>query len=80
MSLGAFLQDDNYGGSWADEVEDSFGKPRLSMQFTSVCSHLLLGSQPLPAATRSGGAGYSSYGGGFREERSEFLPLLGSSI
>jgi hypothetical protein len=26
MSLGAFLQDDNYGGSWADEVEEVVGK------------------------------------------------------
>ncbi|KAI4603426.1 hypothetical protein KJ359_003236 [Pestalotiopsis sp. 9143b] len=51
MSLGAFLQDDNYGGSWADEVEE------------------VVGSQPLPPATRA--SGYSSYGGGFeRSERS----------
>ncbi|KAI1393846.1 uncharacterized protein F4822DRAFT_27412 [Hypoxylon trugodes] len=29
MSLGAFLQEEKYGGSWADEVEDSFGSQPL---------------------------------------------------
>ncbi|KAK7961024.1 RNA-binding protein sce3 [Apiospora saccharicola] len=29
MSLGAFLNEDKYGGSWADEVEDSFGSQPL---------------------------------------------------
>lgn len=61
MSLGAFLQDDNYGGSWADEVEE------------------VVGSQPLPPATRA--SGYSSYGGGFeRSERSKFSPWSGPGV
>ncbi|KAI1484248.1 hypothetical protein K445DRAFT_7020 [Daldinia sp. EC12] len=29
MSLGAFLNEEKYGGSWADEVEDSFGSQPL---------------------------------------------------
>ncbi|KAI1501297.1 hypothetical protein F5X99DRAFT_208500 [Biscogniauxia marginata] len=29
MTLGAFLNEDKYGGSWADEVEDSFGSQPL---------------------------------------------------
>ncbi|KAI0145890.1 hypothetical protein F4776DRAFT_382151 [Hypoxylon sp. NC0597] len=29
MSLGAFLHEEKYGGSWADEVEDSFGSQPL---------------------------------------------------
>ncbi|KAI1340454.1 hypothetical protein F5Y15DRAFT_414781 [Xylariaceae sp. FL0016] len=29
MSLGDFLHDEQYGGSWADEVEDSFGSQPL---------------------------------------------------
>ncbi|KAI0180241.1 hypothetical protein GGR52DRAFT_234487 [Hypoxylon sp. FL1284] len=39
MSLGAFLQEEKYGGSWADEVEDSFGSQPL----------------PLPTTERRGG-------------------------
>ncbi|KAI1375961.1 hypothetical protein F4677DRAFT_421441 [Hypoxylon crocopeplum] len=29
MTLGAFLQEDKFGGSWADEVEESFGSQPL---------------------------------------------------
>ncbi|KAI1100010.1 hypothetical protein F4804DRAFT_63194 [Jackrogersella minutella] len=29
MPIGVFLQEDKYGGSWADEVEDSFGSQPL---------------------------------------------------
>ncbi|KAK6077197.1 RNA recognition domain-containing protein [Seiridium cupressi] len=55
MSLGAFLQDDNYGGSWADEVEEVVGSQPL----------------PPASHGRSGASGYSSYGGGYeRTERS----------
>ncbi|KAI0014031.1 hypothetical protein F4779DRAFT_202892 [Xylariaceae sp. FL0662B] len=35
MSLGAFLQEEKYGGSWADEVEDSFGSQPLPPATTS---------------------------------------------
>ncbi|KAI5928716.1 hypothetical protein F4810DRAFT_705652 [Camillea tinctor] len=35
MSLGAFLNEDKYGGSWADEVEDSFGSQPLPAPTTS---------------------------------------------
>ncbi|KAI6092506.1 hypothetical protein F4821DRAFT_253956 [Hypoxylon rubiginosum] len=34
MSLGAFLQEEKYGGSWADEVEDSFGSQPLPSSTT----------------------------------------------
>ncbi|ETS76001.1 hypothetical protein PFICI_12945 [Pestalotiopsis fici W106-1] len=54
MSLGAFLQDDNYGGSWADEVEEVVGSQPL----------------PPATHGRSGPSGYSSYGGFERSERS----------
>ncbi|KAI1847773.1 hypothetical protein JX265_009201 [Neoarthrinium moseri] len=49
MSLGAFLNDDNFGGSWADEVEDVIGSQPLP---------------PAPHERRTGTFGFSSYGGG----------------
>ncbi|KAH8199428.1 hypothetical protein TruAng_006423 [Truncatella angustata] len=57
MSLGAFLQDDNYGGSWADEVEEVVGSQPLP-------------AAPFGGG-RAGGSGYSGYGDrGFGGERS----------
>ncbi|KAI1094370.1 hypothetical protein F5B19DRAFT_54608 [Rostrohypoxylon terebratum] len=47
MSLGVFLQDEKYGGSWADEVEDSFGSQPL----------------PSTSDRRTGYSGYGSGGG-----------------
>ncbi|ROT38479.1 hypothetical protein SODALDRAFT_323952 [Sodiomyces alkalinus F11] len=49
MSLGDFLSDGNLGGSWADEVEDTYGT----------------GTQPLPAPERRSGygSGYGSGSG-----------------
>ncbi|KAI2639835.1 hypothetical protein GGS26DRAFT_287046 [Hypomontagnella submonticulosa] len=48
MSLGAFLTEEKYGGSWADEVEDSFGSQPL----------------PAPSTERrTGYSGYGGSGG-----------------
>lgn len=53
LSYGEFMQDSSYGGSWADEVEDTYAS----------------GTQPLPPSERrmgGGGFGGSSFGGGER--------------
>ncbi|OLN85704.1 putative RNA-binding protein sce3 [Colletotrichum chlorophyti] len=58
MSLGDFLQDQSYGGSWADEVEDTY------------CTQAL--PAPERAGYRpSGGSGWGS-GGGDRPERRDY--------
>ncbi|RWA07901.1 hypothetical protein EKO27_g7208 [Xylaria grammica] len=51
MSLGAFLNEEKFGGSgsWADEVEEQVG--------------IYSGSQPLPPSTVDRKPGYSSYSG-----------------
>ncbi|KAF4825074.1 putative RNA-binding protein sce3 [Colletotrichum siamense] len=57
MSLGDFLQDQSYGGSWADEVEDTF------------CTQAL--PPPERAGYRPSGGGWGS-GGGDRPERRDY--------
>ncbi|CAI0650861.1 unnamed protein product, partial [Colletotrichum noveboracense] len=57
MSLGDFLQDQSYGGSWADEVEDTF------------CTQAL--PPPERASYRPSGGGWGS-GGGDRPERRDY--------
>jgi hypothetical protein len=66
-----------FGGSWADEVEDSFGMLAASSLRNLVCLlkvnllTLMLGSQPLPAAGRTGYTSYSRDSGGFGGQRNE---------
>ncbi|KAI1302664.1 hypothetical protein F5Y03DRAFT_208918 [Xylaria venustula] len=66
MSLGAFLNEEKYGGSWADEVEEVVGmpKPRLPHHHQPFTNGLSSGSQPLPPSTVERRTGYSSYSGG----------------
>ncbi|KAI0481650.1 hypothetical protein F4859DRAFT_428217 [Xylaria cf. heliscus] len=49
MSLGAFLNEEKYGGSWADEVEEVVGSQPLP---------------PSTVDRKAGYSGYSSYGSG----------------
>lgn len=54
MSLGDFLSDQNFGGSWADEVEDTYGE---------------VGTQALPPSERKTYGSSSGYGSGYGNDR-----------
>ncbi|CCF44211.1 translation initiation factor 4B [Colletotrichum higginsianum] len=71
MALGDFLQDSSYGGSWADEVEDTYTGMRLLGDAASDrCA--------LPATDRAGyrpsqgGWGSGAGAGGDRSERRDY--------